>query len=171
MAQPDNHRKHADVKKSPPIDNIEELKKQSKEYLDGWKRALADYENHKNESAQRCEELNFQQTAQIMSEFATVIDMYTRALKHIPHEHHNEPWFTGLQKLQQQWEQILKRRGVQRIDTVGQTFNPELHEAIETKVDSNKMNHEITDVHRHGYTMKGKVIQPAQVVVNSKKVK
>ena len=62
--------------------------------------------------------------------------------------------------------EALKKFGVEEIPTVGTTFDPNVHEALMTKSDPTKANEEVLECLLKGYTLKGKVIRAAKVVVN-----
>lgn len=58
----------------------------------------------------------------------------------------------------------LRELGIEEIPTIGEIFNPELHECVEAIDDNTKNKYEITDVVRKGYKMNGKVIRIASVI-------
>lgn len=64
-----------------------------------------------------------------------------------------------------QFKDVLTANGVKEIDTIGKTFDPELHEAVGSVVDENLGEKEIKEEYRKGYIIDGKVIRHSLVVV------
>ena len=64
-----------------------------------------------------------------------------------------------------QFKDVLESNGVKEIESVGQTFNPELHEAITSVQDDNLGVQEIKEEYRKGYMIGDKVIRHSLVVV------
>ena len=64
-----------------------------------------------------------------------------------------------------QFKDVLNSNGVKEIESIGQTFNPELHEAIGSVVDENLGEKEIKEEYRKGYMIGDKVIRHSLVVV------
>ena len=64
-----------------------------------------------------------------------------------------------------QFRDVLKSKGVEEIKTVGETFDPELHEAVSSIQDENLGEKEIAEEYRKGYKIGTKVIRHSMVVV------
>jgi len=77
-----------------------------------------------------------------------------------------ESWVEGVRLIQRKLAVFLESQGVGRIESLGEPFNPELHEAVGmAQVEDSESGH-IVEVLRQGYLLHGRVIQVAQVVVN-----
>jgi len=158
-------------------DNLEILEKKNKEYLDGWQRAKADYLNLKKESEKRYQDLIKFANASLILEILPVMDNFKLAVSHIPKDQLKADWVIGIAHIKKQLADILKNLGIEEIKTVGEKFNPELHEAVSAETrEKRETEHEkhesggskgviIKEV-RSGYSMHGKVIQVAKVVVS-----
>lgn len=138
--------------------DLEEVKKQAQEYLAGWQRAKADYINRERE---------IEKDKSLWMEFMA-LDFLIRILPisesleaAIKYKDKTEDFIKGIGQIQKQFEDLIKRLGVERIKTVGEKFNPELHEVIEKKGEGEEIIEEISA----GYKMGGKVIKPAKVIV------
>jgi molecular chaperone GrpE len=153
-------------------------KKESKEeeYLLGWRRCLADFENYKKRQQENQkslgEYLKIDSTLQILP----VIDNFRSATEHIPAEQKEVPWVVGIMYIQKQLEDILKENGVTEMDVkVGDEFDPNLHEAISdsklrnvsesTKKKEGEFENKIRRVVLRGYKLNEKVIRAARVIV------
>jgi molecular chaperone GrpE len=72
----------------------------------------------------------------------------------------------GLRAVLEQMEGILERQGVQRIGAEGERFDPELHEAVGVRETDEVPDRTILELARSGYSLDGRVLRPAQVVVS-----
>jgi len=142
----------------------EELKtarEQAQEYLDGWKRAKADYLNlEKDVAREKVEWIKFANFELILN-LLPILDSFEQSIKSLPEQLKDDEWTKGVLKIKEQFENFLKAQGVEKIKTVGEKFNPELHEAVEKKGDMGEIVEEI----QAGYTMHGQVIRAAKVII------
>ena len=148
----------------------EEEKAENKEleYLDGWKRCQADFENYKKRQAEAQKDLIEYSTETVIYQILPVLDNFHASTDHIPEDQKNNPWVTGIMHIQKQLEDVLKDNGVEEIKVeVGDEFSPHIHEAIindqETKTKEGK--NKILKVVQKGYKIGEKVIRAARVVV------
>lgn len=158
--------KNEDIKEDaePDAGAAEDPGKKAEEYLDGWKRCLADFDNYKKQQAKFLEELRFYATEDLVRDLVPILDSFELALKSVPEGDSSREWKKGIIYIQGQLEEILKARGLERISAFGEKFNPEVHEAIES-VESDKESGSILEELQPGYTMRGKVVRPARVRV------
>jgi len=144
---------------------LKECEKLRDEYLAGWQRAKADFLNYKKEETARISELMDYFRAQQILEILKIIDNWDRAMKHKPKEIKDSVWLKGIEMIENQLKELLKSEGVEEIKTIGEVFNPEIHEAIE-ETDGSGESGEIVEVLEKGYTLNNKLIRPAKVKVN-----
>src|SRR3989344_6839235 len=118
----DNH-----PEKSKPIE-LETLKAQCEEYLNGWKRAKADLANSKTEEGKRLADFAKFIGESMMKDLITVLDSFALAVAAIPETNEARK---GIIIIQSQLEDALKKHGLEKITTQeGDAFNPAQHEAI-----------------------------------------
>ena len=147
---------------------LEELKKKCEEYLNGWKRAKADYLNLKKEISEKQKDwLDFIQ-AGLLLEILPLINNLKIALSHVPEEARKENWVIGFEHIYKQFVEFLKKLEIEEIKTVGEKFNPEFHEAISQEENTDVEDQIILKEIGPGYKMNEKVIVPAKVIVNVK---
>jgi molecular chaperone GrpE len=104
----------------------------------------------------------------VIHELLPVIDNFERALKHVPKDLENNDYIKGVQAVVKQFEQTLAGMGVERIKTVGEHFDPKLHEAV--SMDEGDGKHEIiSEELQAGYSMGDEVIRHAMVKVKTQK--
>lgn len=148
----------------------EELKveKKSKEQIeleeatDRLKRVMAEFENYKKRSSKERDILYNSLVADIVSKFLPVVDNLEKAVEN---KCKDENFKQGIELILKQIKEIFKNLGVEEIETVGKTFDPEVHEAVSSVVDENLGEKEIKEEFRKGYKIGLKVIRHAMVVV------
>jgi molecular chaperone GrpE len=147
-------------------EKLAECQKQAEEYLNGWKRERADFENYKKDEAKRLEEFAKFANESLVLELISLTDEADIALKLMPEDvKTNHPnWVKGIEEIRRKFDEFLKANGVLRIKTAGEKFNPSLHEAAET-VPAEKEADRVVEEIRAGYTLHGKVIRPAKVKI------
>jgi len=136
------------------------------EYLNGWKRAKADYINLKKEFEKEKEDVVKFANARLVLGLIPVFDNFKRAFVSVPEEKKDDEWLKGFENIKKQFEDFLKELGIEEIKTVGEKFDPEVHEAVSQGEDKDKDSETILEEASPGYQMHGRVIIPAKVVVN-----
>ena len=124
------------------------------------KRALADYQNLEKRIAE--EKSSWVQSANkdLILRLLPGLDNLILAEKHTEDK--------GVRISIDHFLDILRKEGVEKIDTIGREFDPHLMEAVSTKIGAEgKVLEEI----KAGYTLKGEVLRPAQVVVGRQQIK
>jgi molecular chaperone GrpE len=155
-------------KKEEGVENLKaELgacKKQAEEYLNGWKRAKADYINLKNETEAARMEVAVYATAGALVKILPVYDGLKRACGKV--DAATDKWAEGIVNIKKQFEEVFRKFGAEEIKTVGEKFNPEFHEAINREKKEGVKSGVILEEVSGGYTMNGKTIIAAKVIVN-----
>jgi len=128
-------------------------KKQAEEYLNGWKRAKADYLNLKKEMEAQNKEIKEWLSKIFLLPLLDIMDSFDRA----------GILDAGIEGIKKQFEDFLKANGVEEMKVVGEKFDPLKHEAIES-VDGGESGRIIEEV-RRGYLVNGEVFRPAKVKV------
>ncbi len=151
------------------VDEIIELKKQIEvqkvqidETEDRLKRVAAEFDNYKKRSAKERDGMYNSLVADIVSNFLPVIDNLEKAADATTKD---EEYKKGIELVLKQFKDVLAARGVTEIETVGKTFDPELHEAVSSVQDETKGEKEIVQEYRKGYMIGNKVIRHSMVIV------
>lgn len=140
---------------------LEKAEKEKEEYLDGWKRAKADLINYKKDELKRLEEVARFGSESLILELISILDDFDLALTTLEKQSAAEK---GVYLIRSRFEDILKRRGLERIKVeAGDKFDPNYHEAIAAV--SGGEEGFIAEEVEAGYTLHGKVIRPARVKV------
>lgn len=141
---------------------IETQKKDIEEKDDRIKRLMAEFDNFKKRSSKERENLYSSIMGDIVSSFLPIIDNLEKAVQT---KTEDEKFKEGIELVLRQFKDVLTSNGVTEIESVGKQFNPELHEAITSVVDSNLGVQEIKEEYRKGYMIGDKVIRHSLVVV------
>lgn len=149
-----------DVEKIKVI--IETQKQQIEEKDDRLKRLMAEFENFKKRSSKERENLYNSIMGDIIISFLPIIDNLEKAVQV---KTDDAEYKQGIELVLKQFKDVLNSNGVKEIEAVGQTFNPELHEAITSVTDENLGVQEIKEEYRKGYMIGDKVIRHSLVVV------
>ncbi|MBT4349242.1 nucleotide exchange factor GrpE [bacterium] len=154
--------------KKPKKLSREELEIQAAEHLAGWQKALADYQNLQRESGQKISNLNNLLTNNLVLELLPIFDNYQIAINHIPEAEKTSSWAVGLEHILKMWETFLSDHSVTRIKTLGEEFNPHIHEALDQVNEEDKKDQEIVEEKQAGFMLNEDVIRPAKVIINNK---
>lgn len=149
-------------------EGADEWKEKAQEYLDGWKRAQADLANYKKEEAKRVEDVIKFGNENIILQILDVYDDLIRALSHAPPEVEKMygSWLKGMRQVAKNFEGFLRKYGVEKINTEGRSFDPDVHEAVHQDVEDKEDGEKVLEEYRPGYTMHGKMIRPARVKIS-----
>lgn len=141
------------------------LEAEKKEYLDLSQRLRADYMNLKKEvDTERSTGRKFA-TKRFIEELLPVLDSYDMAQGNKEAwEKVDQNWRIGIEYIFTQLRTVLEREGVTQFGKVGDTFDPTLHESMETvKVNEQEKNDTIVRILQNGYKMHDTVLRPARV--------
>lgn len=151
-------------------DSIVELQKQVDEYKSGWQRATADYQNLLKETESKRSELMQWSEQMILEEFIPVYGNFKKAFasKNGAWNQDQENWVKGIEYIMKQFETVLKQHGVEEIQAVGQQFDPTKHDAAGEEHNDEIEEGAVVKVVDPGFTMRGKVIKVAKVIICKK---
>ncbi|WJH33008.1 nucleotide exchange factor GrpE [Paenibacillus sp. CC-CFT747] len=145
---------------------LEELRKQVEEHQQRFLRAQADFDNFRRRSRQEKEDFAKYASAKVIEQLLPIVDNFERALTSSKETKDFEALLKGLEMTARQLEQVLKNEGLQAMETVGQPFNPDFHQAI-MQVESEEHGEGIVvEEVQKGYVLKDKVLRPAMVKVS-----
>ncbi|MCW1908356.1 MAG: nucleotide exchange factor GrpE [Candidatus Saccharibacteria bacterium] len=134
---------------------------------DALQRERADAENLRRRHQEDMASLRTVVRAGVVKDLLPVIDNFERALKHVPKDLEGHDYIKGVQSVVKQFEKTLSDLGVERIKTVGEPFNPHLHEAI--SIEEGEGDVEIVSEElQSGYKLGDEVIRHATVRVSTK---
>ncbi|MBM3197700.1 MAG: nucleotide exchange factor GrpE [Chlamydiae bacterium] len=153
-----------------PLSEEQRLQKELKEAQDKYLRALAEMENmRKRLQKEKIEYSRFAVEGAIL-DFLTPLDNLENALQFAKSSHPEVAnWATGFQMILEQFKEALSSQGISPFTSQGASFDPLLHEAIETEETENGEDGLILQEYAKGYRSKERTIRPAKVKVARKK--
>lgn len=141
-------------------------RKERQEYLEGWQRTKADYANaRKDEDKSRAEFVKFSKEDVIRDVLPALDSFHSAFGNKMAWEKVDLNWRMGVQYIYSQLLTALEKNGISLIEPkVGESFDTLRHESIATVPTQNeKENHTVADVVQKGYSLHGKIVQPAKV--------
>jgi molecular chaperone GrpE len=134
----------------------------SAENLDGWQRAVAEFQNFKKRLERDRETDQAAMKADLIRKVLPILDDLERALQSRPSD---DAWFNGIELIQRKLQSILEAEGVKRMEAEGAAFDPNFHEAISQEPVDGAESGRVVAVVQNGYMLGERVIRPAQVKV------
>jgi molecular chaperone GrpE len=144
---------------------MEALRAQLTEKHDQLLRLAAEFDNYKKRTDRHFRELTASANAGLIGELLPVLDNFDRALEKGSGAD-SEAVHEGVAMIRRQLEEVLAKAGLVPIEAVGHKFDPHVHEALmQTDSDSAAPETIVSEV-EVGYTLQGKVLRPAKVIVS-----
>ena len=144
--------------------SLAEEKAKAEGYLANWQRAQADFINYKRRSEQEKEEMAQFANSVIMLSLLPILDDFERAFVSIPPKLAKMSWVDGIKLIERKLWASLEAQGLSPIKALGESFDPNLHEAM--RQDKGKEGIVIEEVQK-GYRLNERVIRPTMVVVGN----
>lgn len=132
------------------------------ELTDTAQRAIAELQNSKRRMEE--EKNNFAKfaCANVFLQILPVFDSFERAKQSKPEDLNDNDWAQGIEAIVKQFEGIMEQFKIKKMPTVGEKFDPNLHEAIASGEGEKDI---ITEEFEGGYMMEDQPIKPAKVKV------
>lgn len=146
--------------------NNESLQKQGTLSKDKYLRLMAEFDNYKRRTAHEYERIIETANELLIKDIIEVRENFESAFKS---KSTSEIFFEGMKLNAAKLNALLKKNGLEMYGDVGQKFDPQLHDALMYIPHQTLSEGDIVEVLGHGYTLKGKIIQHARVVVSSGK--
>ena len=144
----------------------DDCEKRLSEIQDKYVRLAAEYDNYRKRTMKEKMDLIKSGGEDVLVNILPVIDNFERALKAIDESNDVEAVKEGIHLIYKDFIEYLKQRGVTEIETVGQKFDTDLHEAVaQMPAQSEEQKGTVIDVVQKGYKLNDKVIRFAKVVV------
>jgi molecular chaperone GrpE len=142
---------------------LEASEEKAAEYLDGWQRAKAEFTNFRKRQDRERELARFETVGRVAKRYLPIVDDMERALMERPTEAEGATWAEGIELIYRKLMNILEAEGITEIETEGEIFDPNLHEAVmQTESDEHESG-AVIEVLQTGYKMGDRVLRPAIV--------
>jgi molecular chaperone GrpE len=154
------------AKKPSSQKKLEALQEKYDELNDKYMRLYSEFDNYRKRTAKERIELQKSASRDVMLDILPVVDDLERAIQAFEEHQLSEEAKKGIELIYNKLINILSQKGLKEIEAMEQPFDTDFHEAITNiPAPSKKMKGKIMDVIQKGYTLNGKVIRYAKVVV------
>ena len=147
---------------NPLLEELEALKQNLTDQEDKFLRLAAEYDNYRRRSQKEKESAWADSKAETAAAFLPVYDNLERALKQ---DTADEAYKKGVEMTMTQLKEVLSKLGIQEIPSLGETFDPNLHNAVMHVEDENAGENTIVEVFQAGFRTEEKVIRFSMVKV------
>lgn len=145
---------------------LEEKTAELSELKDKYLRLFAEFDNFKKRTSKEKLEMIKTASLDMIEVLLPVLDDFDRAKKSADDENSAEVFSEGVTMVYNKLHSLLKLKGLIQMESDGQVFDPELHEAItEMPAPEENMKGKIVDTIEKGYLLQDKIIRHAKVVV------
>ncbi len=144
---------------------VDGLNKDLQEKKDRLLRLQADFDNFRRRSAKEREEISAVVTQNFCKDMLPLLDNFERAMAAETKD--VEAFQKGVEMIFTQFQEILKKNGLEHIEAIGQKFDPNFHQAVMRVEDPDKEDDTVAQELQKGYMVKGRVIRPSMVQVVS----
>ena len=146
--------------------SLEEQKNKAAEYLDQWRRAIADFSNYRKRQERDQAQATAWANANLLQSLLPVMDDLERALNDLPSGDQQSAWAEGVRLVERKMRTTLEKAGLQEVPSErGAAFDPNLHEAVLYEEDAELPEGAISQTARRGYKLGERVLRPAIVKV------
>ena len=144
---------------------VEKLTGDLQDKKDRLLRLQADFDNFRRRSAKEREEISAFVTQNFCKDMLPLLDNFERAMAAETKD--VEAFQKGVEMIFTQFQEVLKKNGLEQIEAVGQKFDPNFHQAVMRVEDPEKEDDTVAQELQQGYMVKGRVIRPSMVQVVS----
>lgn len=161
---------HVDVQEEvSEEEKITQLENEIAQLNDKLLRKAAEFENYKRRTENDQLSLLTYAAESFIQKLLPVIDDFERSLDHIDDAQELDAIKKGLHLIYNKFMKVLDEQGVKKIESAGEPFNVDFHEALMQREDDSVEPHTVLEEIEKGYTYKDKVIRHAKVIVSTEK--
>jgi len=158
------HRPRTSIYKDE-LARLREKAKLADEYLNDLRRVQAEFVNFKRRWEKERQQMLLFGEEELIKELLPVLDNLERAIKAADQTGPAGPILDGIKMVYDQVMDILKKRGLRRIEAKGKEFDPNLHEAVGQELTDQVPDNHVFDELQPGYILRDRLIRPAMVRV------
>ena len=149
---------------SVSADAVAELQRERDDFHDRWLRKSAEFDNYRKRVDRERREQADQSITDLLEDLLLVADDFDRALT-VDASEDSAGYRRGVELIHAKLNDILRKRGVRPIETLGADFDPNLHQAVIHESSPDHREGEVIGELRRGYVIGDKLLRPAMVKV------
>lgn len=157
-----------------PSDEIESLRREvqewrakADEYLDNYKRSLAEFSNYRKRQEREREQQMLRVSMDVLRRLLPVMDDFDRAVKTVPPEHVSSNWVEGILLIGRKLKSLLEAFHVVPIEALGKPFDPNFHSAVMMEESDTYPAGIVMEELQCGYMLADQVLRPTMVKVSN----
>ncbi|MFS7207441.1 nucleotide exchange factor GrpE [Carnobacterium divergens] len=156
-----------DEQETAPVDELTEAKAAFSDMEDRYLRIQAEMANMRKRNQKEREDAAKYRSQDIAKELLPVIDNLERAMAIEVSDEQGESLKKGLEMVMNTFRTALKSEGIEEINPVGESFDPNFHQAVQTvPTEDGQAADTVVNVLQKGYILKDRVLRPAMVIVS-----
>ncbi len=148
---------------------LESKEKEASENYEKFMRAVAELDNYKKFAAKEKADLIKYANENIIKDILPILDSLDRALAHAEDSSNIKNFIEGIGIIRGQLLSRLEKYGVEKIESVGKEFDPNLHEAVQTVESSEHEGNLVLEEFEKGYLLNKRLLKAPKVSVSRKK--
>lgn len=152
---------------APPADPMVLLAQEAERWKDLAYRSQAELDNFRKRSAREAQEARAYANADLLRSLFPILDNFDMGLEAARAESEKSMIFMGMSMVNRQIQDFLRDSGVQEIEALGKTFDPNLHEAVAQEASATVPEGAVVRVTRRGYKLRDRLLRAASVIVSS----
>ena len=146
----------------------EQVLRERDDYRDRFLRSIAEFDNYRKRIERERKELADFVSFEILHDLLPLVDDLERALAAADGAQTVAGYRTGVELIQRQLAELLRKRGVTPIEAKGADFDPHVHQAVATEASEAHRDNEVIEELRRGYRLGERLLRPAMVKVASR---
>jgi molecular chaperone GrpE len=147
------------------LDEMVKTAAQRDEYLALAQRTQADFENYRKRVARDAITAQERGVAKLAKELLPALDNLDRAIEAAEDGEGGDPFLAGVRLVRSELSAALARLGIEAFASLGEPFDPNLHEAVAQQPVEGAASGTVAEVFQNGYRMGETIIRPARVLV------
>jgi len=144
---------------------LEDALRQRDEFKDLLLRKTAEFENYRKRIDRERQMLSETAAAGVLEELLPIVDDLERALKVETGGEGTDAYRRGVELIQRQLDEVLRKRGVRPVDALGADFDPHYHQSVSHEPAEGRRDGEIIEEFRRGYLLGDRLLRPSMVKV------
>ncbi len=149
----------------PPADPVAEARAEATKYKDQWVRTAADFDNYRKRSRKEVDDARKGGREETLKDLLPVFDNLERAIQSAQRATEVKPVAEGLAMVVKQFVDVVGRIGITKVPTVGHSFDPSIHEAIQQVETADHPPGTVVSEIQAGYMQGERLVRAAMVVV------
>jgi len=155
----------ADAQAADATPEISELQKQRDDFYDRLLRKTAEFDNYRKRIDRERQQATETAAAELLEELLPLVDDLERALKADTGSDGAEAYRRGVELIHRHMLELLRKRGVHPLETLGMDFDPHFHQAVAHEAVPGARDGEIIEEFARGYMLGDRLLRPAMVKV------